>query len=63
MNYSHFLKLGQWTHNGRTIAAEYMFKGLLVHLRDKLIILDDGSHVSFLSFVKENIQHQYKYMK
>ncbi|EOH0856325.1 DUF4765 family protein [Salmonella enterica subsp. enterica serovar 50:k:e,n,x,z15] len=55
-----FSQTGQWTHNGRTIAAEYMFKGLLVHLKGKLIILDDGSHVSFLSFVRENIQHQYK---
>ncbi|EKI6174642.1 DUF4765 family protein, partial [Salmonella enterica] len=27
-----FSQTGQWTHNGRTIAAEYMFKGLLVHL-------------------------------
>ncbi|MEI02059.1 DUF4765 family protein [Salmonella enterica] len=55
-----FSQTGQWTHNGRTIAAEYMFKGLLVHLTDNFIILDDGSHVSFLSFVRENIQHQYK---
>ncbi|EJB1425740.1 DUF4765 family protein, partial [Salmonella enterica] len=55
-----FSQTGQWTHNGRTIAAEYMFKGLLVHLNEKLIILDDGSHVSFLSFLRENIQHQYK---
>ncbi|ECI3496986.1 DUF4765 domain-containing protein [Salmonella enterica subsp. salamae] len=55
-----FSQIGQWTHNGRTIAAEYMFKGLLVHLTDNFIILDDGSHVSFLSFVRENIQHQYK---
>lgn len=55
-----FSQTGQWTHNGRTIAAEYMFKGLLVHLNNNLIILDDGSHVSFLSFVRENIQHQYK---
>lgn len=55
-----FSQTGQWTHNGRTIAAEYMFKGLLVHLSDNLIVLNDGSHVSFLSFVKENIPHQYK---
>ncbi|EDN2134379.1 DUF4765 domain-containing protein, partial [Salmonella enterica] len=55
-----FSQTGQWTHNGRTIAAEYMFNGLLVHLNEKLIILDDGSHVSFLSFLRENIQHQYK---
>lgn len=55
-----FSQTGQWTHNGRTIAAEYMFNGLLVHLNDNLIILDDGSHVSFRSFVRENIQHQYK---
>lgn len=55
-----FSQTGQWTHNGRTIAAEYMFNGLLVHLTDNFIILDDGSHVSFLSFVRENIQHQYK---
>ncbi|EJF5606865.1 DUF4765 family protein [Salmonella enterica] len=55
-----FSQTGQWTHNGRAIAAEYMFNGLLVHLNEKLIILDDGSHVSFLSFLRENIQHQYK---
>lgn len=55
-----FSQTGQWTHDGRAIAAEYMFKGLLVHLNDNLIILDDGSHVSFRSFVRENIQHQYK---
>ncbi|EEJ7903755.1 DUF4765 family protein [Salmonella enterica] len=55
-----FSQTGQWTHNGRTIAAEYMFNGLLVHLKGNLIIRDDGSHVSFLSFVRENIQHQYK---
>lgn len=55
-----FSQTGQWTHNGRAIAAEYMFNGLLVHLNDNLIILDDGSHVSFRSFVRENIQHQYK---
>ncbi|EAA7092148.1 DUF4765 domain-containing protein, partial [Salmonella enterica subsp. enterica] len=55
-----FSQTGQWTHNGRTIAAEYMFKGLLVHLSDKLIILGERSFVSFLSFVRENIQHQYK---
>ncbi|EIQ5853027.1 DUF4765 family protein, partial [Salmonella enterica] len=55
-----FSQTGQWTHDGRVIAAEYMFKGLLVHLSDKLIILGEGSFVSFLSFVRENIQHQYK---
>ncbi|EBF9676366.1 DUF4765 family protein [Salmonella enterica] len=55
-----FSQTGQWTHDGRAIAAEYMFKGLLVHLSDKLIILGEGSFVSFLSFVRENIQHQYK---
>lgn len=41
-----FSQTGQWTHDGRVIAAEYMFKGLLVHLSDKLIIL--GEEVSFL---------------
>lgn len=55
-----FSQTGQWTHDGRTIAAEYMFKGLLVHLSDRLIVLGEGSFVSFLSFVRENIQHQYK---
>ncbi|EME8536327.1 DUF4765 family protein [Salmonella enterica] len=58
-----FSQTGQWTHDGRAIAAEYMFKGLLVHLSDKLIILGEGSVVSFLSFVRENIQHQYKIYK
>lgn len=58
-----FSQTGQWTHDGRAIAAEYMFKGLLVHLSDKLIILGEGSFVSFLSFVRENIQHQYKIYK
>ncbi|EEL1389563.1 DUF4765 family protein, partial [Salmonella enterica] len=55
-----FSQTGQWTHDGRVIAAEYMLKGLLVHLSDKLIILGEGSFISFLSFVRENIQHQYK---
>ncbi|HFZ8546836.1 TPA: DUF4765 family protein, partial [Salmonella enterica subsp. enterica serovar Waycross] len=55
-----FSQTGQWTHDGRAIAAEYMFKGLLVHLSDRLIVLGEGSFVSFLSFVRENIQHQYK---
>ncbi|ECW2403859.1 DUF4765 family protein, partial [Salmonella enterica] len=31
-----FSQTGQWTHDGRAIAAEYMFKGLLVHLSDRL---------------------------
>ncbi|HGB2785522.1 TPA: DUF4765 family protein, partial [Salmonella enterica subsp. enterica serovar Wangata] len=55
-----FSQTGQWTHNGRAIAAEYMFKGFLFHLSDKFIRLGEGSFVSFLSFVRENIQHQYK---
>ncbi|MGK4724859.1 DUF4765 family protein, partial [Salmonella enterica] len=54
-----FSQNGQWTHDGIAIAAEYMFKGLLFHLSDKLIILGEGRFVSFLSFVRENIQHQY----
>ncbi|HAK8090632.1 TPA: DUF4765 family protein [Salmonella enterica] len=55
-----FSQTGQWTLDGRAIAAEYMLKGLLVHLSDRLIVLGEESLVSFLSFVRENIQHQYK---
>ncbi|EAB9928873.1 DUF4765 family protein, partial [Salmonella enterica subsp. enterica] len=44
-----FSQTGQWTLDGRAIAAEYMLKGLLVHLSDRLIVLGEESLVSFLS--------------
>ncbi|ECG1388143.1 TPA_asm: DUF4765 family protein [Salmonella enterica subsp. houtenae serovar 45:g,z51:-] len=55
-----FSQTGQWTHGGRRLAAEYMFNGLIIHLNEIEIILDNGRKVSFEYFVKEHIEHQYK---
>lgn len=55
-----FSQTGQWTHGGRRLAAEYMFNGLIIHLNDIEIILDNRRKVSFEYFVKEHIEHQYK---
>ncbi|EJS8539893.1 DUF4765 family protein [Salmonella enterica] len=55
-----FSQTGQWTHGGRRLAAEYMFKGLIIHLNEIEILLNNGSKVSFEYFVKEHIEHQYK---
>ncbi|EIX3940365.1 DUF4765 family protein, partial [Salmonella enterica] len=37
-----FSQTGQWTHGGRRLAAEYMFNGLIIHLNEIEIILDNG---------------------
>lgn len=55
-----FSQTGQWTYGGRRLAAEYMFNGLIIHLNEIEIILDNGRKVSFEYFVKEHIEHQYK---
>ncbi|MGU7405710.1 DUF4765 family protein [Salmonella enterica subsp. houtenae serovar 48:g,z51:-] len=55
-----FSQTGQWTHGGRRLAAEYMFNGLIIHLNEIEIILDNRRKVSFEYFVKEHIEHQYK---
>ncbi|EDH4583562.1 DUF4765 domain-containing protein [Salmonella enterica] len=55
-----FSQTGQWTHGGRRLTAEYMFNGLIIHLNEIEILINDGGKVSFEHFVREHIEHQYK---
>ncbi len=60
MNYLRFLKLGSGRMMGELLPRIYVQRSL-VHLSDRLIVLRcEGSFISVLSFVRENIQHQYK---
>ncbi|WP_430624479.1 DUF4765 family protein [Salmonella enterica] len=60
MNYLFFLKQG----SGRMVEEDLLLnicsKGLIIHLNEIEILLNNGSKVSFEYFVKEHIEHQYK---